>query len=378
MKRVLSFFLSVLMIFSICSFAVFAEDEAEEKTATVRVGHGKGFASQLVTVFVDVSDAEYLYGATVKIKYDKRLELVSVSNPTQANGGYFTNQDKSAIYKQGGGGINGEYTYVGITHTGEAVRKEAGIFTNLTFRIPQNAKVGDSYSIKVESSGTKLATGIDSEQDFIVSNGSISVLDYFGCGGDSHSFAEVVESQWSDLSTGYIRNTCSICGYTDITINEPTSFEAITYEGAAINHTGKPSGIAPIFTVNMSGLNYYATVDSTFKQYDIEAGLMVLKNGEIVYNELFYEEGKKGQDESDSYKVYTKLENVSVYDKFEFRAYIKISDKSTNQQRVEYVIGSYNGKEEITILDIVQGLNVKLYPKESQSYLDKIKNGLGQ
>ncbi len=381
MKRVLSFFLSILMILSVCSFMVFAEDEneeVEEKTATISVGSARGFASQLVTVFVEVKDVEYLYGATVKIKYDKRLELVSANNPTQTNGGYFANQETSAIYQQGGGGINGEYTYVGITNTGKALMKESGIFVSLSFRIPQDARVGDSYSIKIESSGSHLATDIDKEQDFIVSNGTISVLDYFGCGGDAHLYTEVVESQWSELSTGYIRNTCSKCGYTDISINEPTAIDVITYDGAAINYTGNPSGIAPIFTANMGALKYYATVDPTFKQYDVEAGLMIIRNGEIVYDELFYQESKKGQDESDNYKVYAKMEKVSVYDKFEFRAYVKISDKVTKQQRVDYTIGTYNGDEVITILNIVQGLNIELYPEENQPYLEKVKSGLGQ
>ena len=92
-----------------------------------------------------------------------------------------------------------------------------------------------------------------------------------------------------------------------------------------MNYTGKPSGIAPIFTVNTSSLDYYATSDPTFKYYDFEAGLMVYKNGELIHNELFYEEGKTNWEELvEEYKVYKKIENVSVYDKFEFRLYIRI------------------------------------------------------
>lgn len=381
MKRILSFFLSVIMIFSMCSFMVFAEDEneeVEEKIATISVGSGKGFASQLVTVFVEASNTEYLYGATVKVKYDKRLELVNANNPTQTNGGYFASEETSAIYNQGGGGINGEYTYVGVTNTGKAIMKESGVFVSLSFRIPQNAKVGDSYSIKIDSLGSRLAKDVDAEQTFTVSNGSITVVENYGCSGNSHTYDEFEESPLSDLSTGYTRRTCSSCGYTDVTITKPTAIEAITYEGAAINYTGNPSGIAPIFTVNMSSLYYSATLDPTYGKYDIEAGLMVLKNGELVYDELFFQEGKKGQDLSNDYKVFTKLENVSVYDKFEFRAYIKISDKETKQQRIDYIIGTYKGAEEITILNIVQGLEIKAYPEEHQAYLNKVKEGLGQ
>lgn len=382
MKRILSFLLSVLMIFSVCSsFVIFAEGEAEteDKTAVINVNSTQGFASQLVTVTVDISNTEALYGATVKIKYDKALQLVSVNNPTQANGGYFASQEKSAIYQQGGGGINGEYVYVGLTHTGEAINKEAGLFVNLTFRIPQNAKVGNTYSVKIDSAHSKLATGVDTNQKFVISNGTISVLNYFGCGGDSHSFEEVYESAWTDLSNGYIRNTCTACQYTDIVINESPELDVVTYEGVAMNYTGKPSGIAPIFTVNTSSLDYCATSDPTFKYYDFEAGLMVYKNGELIHNELFYEEGKTNWEELvEEYKVYKKIENVSVYDKFEFRLYIRISDSVTKQQRIDYVVATLNGEEEITILNIAQELNVKAYPTEHQAYLNKVRDGLGQ
>ena len=78
MKRILSFLLSVLMIFSVCSsFVIFAEGEAEteDKTAVINVNSTQGFASQLVTVTVDISNTEALYGATVKLNMIRRFSL---------------------------------------------------------------------------------------------------------------------------------------------------------------------------------------------------------------------------------------------------------------------------------------------------------------
>ena len=114
MKRVLSMLLMVIMLASLfSSFSVFAADEVageepEQKNAEIEVKNKTGFASQAVTVAISIDNAKELSAATLKIEYDKALELLSVEN-----GAFFSNMAPSAIYAQDVNGINGEYTYVG-------------------------------------------------------------------------------------------------------------------------------------------------------------------------------------------------------------------------------------------------------------------------
>ena len=60
----------------------------------------------------------------------------------------------------------------------------------------------------------------------------------------------------------------------------------------------------------------------------------------------------------------------------EFKAFIRITDKNTHEQRYVFLNATYNGSEKISILDVVNGLNVSLYDDESQAYLNKVISGL--
>ena len=104
---------------------------------------------------------------------------------------------------------------------------------------------------------------------------------------------------------------------------------------------------------------------------------MVYKNGEYCYEEIFHADNPTISLNEQS-KLFVKMENVSVFDKFEFKAYIRVIDTKTGEQRVEYTNATYNDNEQITIVAVAKGLNLKAYEKEDQAYLDKVIKGLAK
>ena len=373
MKKILSMLLMVVMLLGVLGpFSVLASDE---KVSEISVGTAEGFASQSVNVTIRVDKTMDLSGAQLKIKYDSRLTLIKVEN-----GSYFANITQSAIYEQTPGGVNGEYTYIGYSN-GENVQKQTGTFLTFTFMLPDNAKVGDFYSVEVVKNESVLLTGVDGQKSFTVANGGITAVSSTAC-ASAHTFSNyTLVSSTTDYVRGiYQYRNCTTCNLTQIYKTSPYAItEGIfTYEGVAINYTGKPSGIAPIFTVDTMKLSFFATTVLTKQpSAKVQAGIEVYKNGEYCYEEIFYADNPTitlGENN----KLFVKMENVSVFDKFEFKAYVKIIDSQTGEQRIEYTNASYKGNEKITIVAVAKGLNLEAYEKEDRDYLKKVINGLAK
>lgn len=378
MKRVLSMLLMVIMLASLfSSFSVFAADEVageepEQKNAEIEVKNKTGFASQAVTVAISIDNAKELSAATLKIEYDKALELLSVEN-----GAFFSNMAPSAIYAQDVNGINGEYTYVGYGN-GDNIDKTRGTIVTLTFKLPDNAKFGNSYQVKVVSNKSSLITGIDGHCEFSVIDGKISALASTAC--STHSFSEytVISQKASYTKTAYKYRTCTKCNVAEVVKADATEVKNVfTYEGVAINYTGKPSGIAPVFTVDKS-LSFTASrIEASQKGTKVDAGIIVYKNGEYYTEEIFFGDSTTIS-LNENNKLFIKIENESVFAKFEFKAYIRITDTETKDQRYIYTTATYKDKEQISIVDVVRGLKINVYPKEDREYLNKVLNGMVQ
>ena len=161
MKRILSLLLTLIMVLSLCS-TILADDV---KASTITVQGTNGFASQTVSVVVRIDETLGLSAATLKIKYDTRLELISVEN-----GDFFANIAESAIYMQDTAGVNGEYLYVGI-NDGDDSSKVRGEFLKLNFKLPADAQQGEEFNVEIDKKESLLATGVDSSKKFDVVNG---------------------------------------------------------------------------------------------------------------------------------------------------------------------------------------------------------------
>lgn len=371
MKKIVSMLLMIVMLLGMLgSFTAFA---ADTEAVSITVNQRNGFASKAVTVKIEGSGTYGMSAATLKIKYDTSLELLHVKN-----GGLFPNIADSAIYGQDIGGVNGEYTYIGYGN-GEDSNKVGGTFVELTFKLPESADSGLTYPITIDKSSSVVLTGKDTKMPFNVTAGGINGTSSVLACKDGHDFPEytVISEKATYTRNAYKYRTCDKCGFTEVETKEATSVpEIFTYEGVAINYTGKPSGIAPIFTVNEPVLEMFAArLPSLQDNAKVDAGIVVYKNGEYYTEEIFYGDGAT-MSLNDNSKLFVKLENESVFAKFEFKAYVRITDTETNEQRYVYTTATYNDSEEISILNVVKGLNLKLYSKEDRTYLNKVLQGL--
>ena len=369
MKRIISVFLMLIML--TCLFSSYSVFAADTDKASIQVKNKQGYASEAITIAVTAEQTLGISGAVLKIKYDTALELLYVEN-----GSFFKNMAQSAIYGQSTGGVNGEYTYIGYDN-GENSNKVKGTFLYLTFKLPDNAEFGDTYNVSVVKEESTLTVGTDSKKDFTVENGLVTALPSTAC--QTHTFPEytVISEKASYTQVAYKYRICSSCKVAEVVKSSATNIpELITYDGVAINYTGSPSGIAPVFIVDKTKLSLLSTRVSTVQpNAKVEAGIIVYKNGEYYYEELFFGDSKTA-DFDENNKMFVKLENESVFAKFEFKAYIKITDTETKEQRYEYVSATYKGNEKISILDVVKGLYIKAYSKQDQTYLNKVLNGL--
>lgn len=371
-KRIISMLLMLIMVLGVFgSMTVFANDE---ENAQITVESTQGFAAQAVKVAIKVDKVTDLSGAQLEIKYDEALTLLKVEN-----GSFFANNTQSAIYEQHPGGVNGKYTYIGFSN-GENVEKQNGTFVTLTFMLPEDASVDDFYAVEIVTKQSTLLTGTSGKKSFTATNGGITAIPSSAC--EAHSFSEyTLVSATTDYVRGiYQYRTCTACGIAQIYKTTPLELrdDIFTYEGVCINYTGNPSGIAPIFTVNTTALYFLEnTILSNQENVKVQAGIVVYKNGEYCYEEIFHADNPTISLNEQS-KLFVKMENVSVFDKFEFKAYIRVIDTKTGEQRVEYTNATYNDNEQITIVAVAKGLNLKAYEKEDQAYLDKVIKGLAK
>ena len=360
MRRIISVLLTLIMVMSLCSTVIVAEDLGDD---VVTVQDAEGMASQLTTVVVRVDDTYGLSGATLKIKYDTKLELISVEN-----GNFFDNVVQSAIYKQDTSGVNGEYTYVGINN-GEDTAKVRGEFVKLNFKIPDDAQLNDTYKVEIVKDRSVLATGIDSTKPYRIVNGSVTVKEGTPCA--SHSFGDdVVLGTSSYLSNGYKYRVCSACSVVETEYTPATAINVFEYLGMSINYTGKPAGIAPMFKVNQDVLNF---VFAQNIQSKVDAGIVVYKNGEVYDEEVFFGTGAVYELVDDT--LFIKINDVSAYDEFTFKAYVKITNEQTMEERIAYTTATLRGSEEISICDVVKCLDLSKYSKENRVYLQNVLDG---
>lgn len=345
---------------SLCSTVILAEDV---KDTVITVQNAEGMASQLTTVVVRIDEASGISGATLKIKYDTKLELISVEN-----GNFFANIGQSAIYKQDTAGVNGEYTYVGIDN-GENTAKIRGEFVKLNFKLPDDAQPNDTYEVEVVKDKSVLATGVDSSKQFEAVKGNITVKEGTPCA--SHTFGEdVVLGTASYLSNGYKYRVCSACNVVETVYTPATAINVFEYLGMSMNYTGKPSGIAPMFKVNMNVLDLIYAQNI---QNKVDAGIIVYKNGEVYDEEVFFGTGATYELVEDT--LFIKINDVSAYDEFTFKAYVKITNEQTKEERIAYTTAILRDSEEISICDVVKCLDLSQYSKENRVYLQNVLDG---
>ena len=264
-------------------------------------------------------------------------------------------------------GVNGEYIYVGLNN-GEDTPRLKGEFVTLTFKIPSDAQVGDSYNVEVDKKQSMLAVGVDSTVNYNTVSGQITVKEATEC---THSFgSDVIISKRGYLTNGYSYKECTTCGVIESQFTPATEFNVYTYLGTSICYTGKPSGIAPMYKVNKEALN---ALKEAVPNCKIDAGIEVYKNGEIYDEEIFFGDGATYQLVEDT--LFIKVENVSSYDEFTFKAYVRISNDSTSERRTEYQTATVRGSEEISICDVVKCLDLKEYSKEDRTYLQNVLDG---
>ena len=361
MKKVLSLLLALMMVFSVCTTVIFAEGE---RSHAISVQDAVGFPSQVTTVMVNIKDTYGISAANLKIKYDKRLELISCEN-----GNFFNNMGKSAIYKQDTSGVNGEYIYIGINN-GENSAKIEGTFVKLNFMIPADAQEGEEFKVEIAKKESVLATGVDATLNYSVTNGKITAQSANNC-GDNHTYGEAVTvGVQSVLSNGYSYRICTACNYCVVEYSPATEFDVYEYLGTSINYTGKPSGIAPMFKVNMTALDAIKTDNPNCK---VNAGIEIYKNGVFYDEESFYGEGASYELKDDV--LFVKITDVSVLEEFTFKAYVKLSNSSTGEARTAYTVATVRDSEEISICDVVKCLDVNQYSKENKQYLKNILEG---
>lgn len=354
--------LSIILVMSLFSTLVFAEDTTD---TTLSVVGATGSKSQTVTVAVRIDDSKSISGANIKIKYDKRLELIS-----SENGDFFVNMSSSAIYAQDTLGVNGEYTYIGLNDGGNT-NGSKGTLVKLTFKIPDDAQVGDKYTVEIDKKQSLLATGVDSSIDYVVKKDVITVIEGEEC---SHTFGEyVVIGTTGYFSTGYKYRQCTSCNVVETEYTPATAINAFEYLGTSMNYTGKPSGIAPMYKVNMVAIDEAKSNNPDCK---VDAGIIVYKDGKVYEEEVFYGEGATYKLVDDI--LFVKLTNVSAYDKFVFKAYVKITNEATGEERIAYNVATVKGNEEISICDVVKCLNLKDYSKETKVYLQNILDGFAE
>lgn len=359
MKRTVSIFLALIMALSLFTSVTFATS-AEKPVITVR--EASGFATQTVDVAIDISKVKDLSGATLKIKYDTALELVSV-----ANGNYFSNIADSAIYGKDTSGINGEFLYIGLDN-GEDSQKVIGTLLTLTFKISEGASVGDKYAVKIDKVNSILTTGTDSYFDFDTVGGFVTVGEYTGC--QTHSYEETTVSNAGYFTNGYSYKRCTVCGSMETKIVPATNIDAFDFMGVAMNYTGKPSGIAPMYTVKASVLDGLKNVSPDWR---VEAGIIVYKDGKVYDEEVFFGEGATYQLVDNV--LFVKVNDVSVYDKFTFKAYVKITDTVNNMERIAYNTAVLGENEAISICDVAKCLDLSAFSKENRTYLQNILDG---
>ena len=160
MKKILSFVLTFVILLAVVPFSISAADSG----ITLSIDNGNGGttieagAGKVAKVYVKVSGTSSMSSAAVTINYDTALELIDANNgmilPDGSSGAvpYFNDMSSSAIYGANFGATNGTYIFVAshnMQNGNVNVSKAQGYFVTLSFKIPDNAKVGEEYNISI-------------------------------------------------------------------------------------------------------------------------------------------------------------------------------------------------------------------------------------
>ncbi|MGM9646455.1 MAG: cohesin domain-containing protein [Eubacteriales bacterium] len=365
MKKFLSLFLVIAsLVAMVLPMHSFAED-----FVTVSVKDAEGFASGTVTVEIGIDDTTALSCAKLKIEYDSALELLYVEK-----GNFFAELQKSPIYNQDAGAQNGIYTYIGnhdMKDGQENSSAASGTFLYMTFKLPDDAKVGDTYGIDISKSSSELVRSSDGnlqDIDFSVSSATVTVVADGSCG--SHAFEEEVVSVSSYLTPGFSYKRCLVCGYTEVAKEPAFEIDAFGYEGASIRYQGNPSGIAATFTVDEEVIEKIEEAG-----YDVEVGTTATY-GDNILTRVYYGEG--ATESIKNGKMFSVVEGISVYSDVRMCAYIKIKDQTSNLSRTESLGATLKGKDEFSIQDVVFLMNISKYSDKSQGYLKSVLNGYAE
>ena len=360
-RRALSFILALVLVLTLLVPMATAEG-----TANVKIDSVQGGASQLVEVKVSMATTLDVTVARLAIKYDKRLELVSLTNGT-----VFAN-----TYTSVNGEENGEVLYVGdidITSEKQSVSaSSSAVICTLKFKIPDNAIEGEVYSISLDALNSEFATSQSAtivKTPAVATAGSITTTVTSPC--TAHTFGESVVVREADyFQYGFSYKTCSSCGYVESASTPTTQTNLFTPIGTAIRYAGNPSGIGAHFKVNAESLQAIET-----KGYKVEIGI------ELVYGaqkktEIFYGDSapEKNRDNYADGVISASIEGIKTQLKGNIYAYAKIINED-GSARVEKTFITVSGSENISIADVVNLLNFNKYTQASKDYLNAVANG---
>ena len=360
-RRALSFVLALVLV-----LALLVPMATAEGTANVKFGNVQGGASQLVDVNVSMASALDVTIARLAIKYDSRLELVSITNGTVFENTYTTVNGEE----------NGEILYVGdieISSTKESVSAAANaVICTLKFKIPDNAIEGEVYNITLDALNSEFAT---SQNETIVktpasaTTGTVTASALTPCA--THSFEDSVVVRERDyFQGGFSYKTCSSCGYVASESTSPIETNLFTPVGTAIRYAGNPSGIGAHFKVNAESLQALES-----KGYKIEIGIELVygkdKKTEIFYGDSAPEKNRTNYADG---VISASIEGIKTQLKGNIYAYVKIIGED-GSARMEKTYTSINGSKDVSIADVAGLLNFNKYTQASKDYLNAVANG---
>ena len=340
-------------------------------TPTVSAKDAESFASGTVRVEVRIDDTTPISCVKLNVKYDTALELLYVEN-----GSFFKELQKSPIYNQDIGAQDGVYTYIGnhdMKDGQDNVNKVRETLLYMTFKLPDDAKVGDTYKIEVLKEGSeviKLSGETLQNVDFNVASATATVVEGNSCGEGNHAFLPKMVSSASYITPGFSYVKCAECGYTEVTKEPAFAIDALGYEGVAIRYQGNPSGIAATFTVDEEIIKKIEKAG-----FAVEVGT-IATYGENTLTRVYYGEG--ATESIKDGKIFSVVTGISAYQNVEFQAYITVKDKTSNLSRTEYLGATLKGKDAFSIQDIVLLMDISKYSQKSQNYLNSVLNGYAE
>ena len=180
MKRIFSVVIALLMLCSLLAVPAFAAG-----SGSMNMGSASGNRGDTVTLSVNLNSNPGLVTMTIRVSYDTSvLQLTNVSNP-----GLLVGAQLNTSY-------GSPYTISWVDGATTTNNTKTGTIATFTFKILDNAKIGDSAVTLqfIDSYDTDY-----NENSFSAASGKVTVK----C---NHSYGS-----WSDAGNGQHSRTCSIC-----------------------------------------------------------------------------------------------------------------------------------------------------------------------